>query len=340
MALTGTLKDFGIADILQLIGQQRKSGILNVEDKDKSVQIHFVEGSIVRASSANRSRQDLLGTMMVRAEILTEAQLEQALAVQKRTLRRLGDILVSEGMVDARTFKEVHQLQTTETLFKLFSWKSGTYAFEQADVDFDPEAITPINSENALMEGFRMVDEWPMVKKRINSYEMTFRRLKPLEELEDHSGEIGENERKVYELAGEGVTVQRIIDLSRLGEFETCKALSRLVEMSILEGISASRSGRAVGGEKKLNLLVALRRAVAQVAVGAAVLAGVGILSYMTLVSDRGMSGLIVPRGVQAGVAAHSRARMKAAIEVHLLETGELPASLSDLVEAGLLREV
>ena len=31
MALKGTLKDFGIAEILQLIGQQMKSGILHLE---------------------------------------------------------------------------------------------------------------------------------------------------------------------------------------------------------------------------------------------------------------------------------------------------------------------
>ena len=35
MALQGTLKDFGIAEILQLIGQQAKSGVLHLKSRDQ-----------------------------------------------------------------------------------------------------------------------------------------------------------------------------------------------------------------------------------------------------------------------------------------------------------------
>ena len=34
MALRGTLKDFGIADIFQLIGHQTKSGLLTLKNRD------------------------------------------------------------------------------------------------------------------------------------------------------------------------------------------------------------------------------------------------------------------------------------------------------------------
>ena len=43
MALKGTLKDFGIADILQLIGQQQKTGTLHLQGRDQEV--HVGEGS-------------------------------------------------------------------------------------------------------------------------------------------------------------------------------------------------------------------------------------------------------------------------------------------------------
>ena len=53
MALSGTLKDFGIADILQLIGQQTKTGQLHLKAKDQEVHIAFKDGNIVRAESCN-----------------------------------------------------------------------------------------------------------------------------------------------------------------------------------------------------------------------------------------------------------------------------------------------
>ena len=45
MALSGTLKDFGIADILQLIGQQQKTGKLRLQNGDEEVEIIFSSGS-------------------------------------------------------------------------------------------------------------------------------------------------------------------------------------------------------------------------------------------------------------------------------------------------------
>src|SRR5262249_56079560 len=98
MALAGTLKDFGIADILQLIAQQQKTGVLHLRSKDQEVKVGFVEGAIVSAESATRKKRDLFGHLLVRAELITEAQLEMALETQKRSLQRLGDCPISPGV--------------------------------------------------------------------------------------------------------------------------------------------------------------------------------------------------------------------------------------------------
>ena len=59
MALTGTLKDFGIADILQLIGQQQKTGVLYLKSKEQEVQVFFRDGAIVRADRRNPEKGPL-----------------------------------------------------------------------------------------------------------------------------------------------------------------------------------------------------------------------------------------------------------------------------------------
>lgn len=377
MALTGTLRDFGIADILQLIGQQQKTGILHLKDKDQAVNVHFVDGNVVKAESATRSRKDLLGSMMVRSGVLAEAQLERALEIQKRTLRRLGDILISEGMVPREIFRELYQLQTTETLFRLFHWKDGTYAFDQQEVDYDKEAISPIRSENVLMEGFRMVDEWPLIRRRISSYEMTFERLReiapameraapaglslperdPFDDALDQAfdeaeaaggggggGEgqgdderVGSNERRVWHLVEAGATVQAIIDRSRLGEFETCKSLSNLVDAAYLKPVQPARKGASPLAGSAIDLVGGLRRMVAQLAVGAAVLVGAGVLAYLSLAAESASGYVFQERATQDLVAAAQRERLAAALEVHRLEHGEYPESLEVLAESGLV---
>src|SRR4051812_22855578 len=251
MALKGTLKDFGIADILQLIGQQQKTGQLHLKAKDQEVHIAFKDGNIVRAESSSRKQKDLIGSMLVRAELIKQEQLDWALESQKRTLQRLGDVLVSQGTLSAEKFKQMVGLQNTETLYRLFGWKSGSYEFEQTEVEVDP-AFTPLRAESVLMEGFRMVDEWPQVRRKITSYGITFDKLKELppapmdsnsfdDALDDAFGEekklssksefasVGDSERRCFGYVNATRTVRKIIDLTCLGEFETCKALCNLV---------------------------------------------------------------------------------------------------------------
>jgi hypothetical protein len=139
MALKGTLKDFGIADIFQLISHQSKTGVLHLHSKNKEVRISFVNGDVVRAESTTRKKRDLLGAMLVRAEAISEAQLEQALEIQKRTLKRLGHILIERGFLKKEELKQFTHLQTTETVYKLFNWETGTYAFETEDVSYDKD---------------------------------------------------------------------------------------------------------------------------------------------------------------------------------------------------------
>ena len=106
MALKGTLKDFGIAEILQLIGQQAKSGILHLESRDDVIHIAIAEGCVVRAESAGRKTTERLGTLLVRADVISREELEYALDLQKKSLRRLGDILVEQHFVSKEDLRE------------------------------------------------------------------------------------------------------------------------------------------------------------------------------------------------------------------------------------------
>lgn len=362
MALQGTLKDFGIADILQLIGQQQKTGDLVFTSKGDAVTVSFKDGNIVRAESSSRSRRNLIGSMLVAAELITEAQLEFALDAQKRTLQRLGDVLVSQGVITNEKFRDMVQLQTSETLYRLFQWKSGHYAFEQRDVEADP-SLTPLRAESVLMEGFRRVDEWPVVRKRIVSLQMTFERLKPLpppalardafdSALDDAFAEekregpkggefqsVGEAERRCYELATSGRTLQRIIELSSMGEFETAKALCNLMNLDFLHGVPpSSKGGEDFESDGRASAIfgVLARIAVTMLVVGALLFLG-SRADWGALHLGASNATSYTDPAAQRFASRQQVVRIAAALEVFRLETGALPMALSDLVDHGLL---
>ena len=361
MALKGTLKDFGIADILQLIGQQQKTGALVLTQKQDTVAVTFKDGNILRAETTSRNRKDLIGSMLVAASLVTEQQLEFALETQKRTLQRLGDVLVSQGVLTDQKFKAMVQLQTSETLFKLFAWKAGTYEFEQKDVETE-HTLTPLRAESVLMEGFRRVDEWPVVRKRITSLQMTFEKVKelPPEELKKddfdaalddafaeekksvNKGEfksVGEHERTCYNLIAPGRTVQRIIELSALGEFETAKALCNLINLEYAKGVPPEgKGGDDFESDSRASALLGVvgRIAVTMVVVGALLFIGTRIdFGAMKLGSSNATT--FTDPAAQRFAGQQQLSRLTAAIDVFKLEKGSLPMALNDLVESELL---
>ena len=376
MALKGTLKDFGISDIFQLIGHQSKTGILTLKNADHEVRITFLDGNVMRAESSTRDRKELLGAMLQRAQALNQRQLDNALDIQRRTLRRLGDILIECGYVNKETLRDFTRLQTTETIYKLFLWTNGTYEFTAHEGERPKdEGLEAIRSENVLMEGFRMVDEWPIIRKHITSYGMTFRVVRQLDagappvrpaaadfadDVDDafgameaggsapapeSNGRVGRNERLVHALVKPGRDVQTIVDLSRLGEFESCKALYNLVQEGYLDPIPAAPAagtGLTEGGALEPRRSRPLRLGRVQAAAGS--VAGAVVLALLA-------AGLLVPAmettehltGVRSDAARLAAAevnltRLRRAVEVYRLQNGQYPGSLNDVVESGLIR--
>ena len=66
MALEGTLKDFSLADIFQLIGLQRKTGVLTLRGKDDTVTVTFLDGKVVGADSLSHRLENRLGHVLIR----------------------------------------------------------------------------------------------------------------------------------------------------------------------------------------------------------------------------------------------------------------------------------
>ena len=100
MALEGNLRDFSISDMFRLLATGRKTGTLHLERSDAQGKVCFKKGRVFFASS-NWHRESL-GRRLVKAGVISEKQLRQALGLQKiqkkeKAGRRLGQILVDEG---------------------------------------------------------------------------------------------------------------------------------------------------------------------------------------------------------------------------------------------------
>ncbi len=271
MALEGTLRDFSLADIFQLIGLQRKTGVLTLRGKDDTVTVTFLDGKVVGADSLNKRLENRLGAVLMKSGTLTQEQLNRALEIQRETLQRLGFILTHYGIISQEKLKEAIQLQILQIIYRLFRWKDGDYHFSQeTTIEYDRDNVVPITAESILMEGARMMDEWPIIEKRIRSYDMVFRKKLTDQEIvvvgADEADEvdfepdstrarsrkgggdkirISPEEKAVLELVDGTRKVGDIVEIARISEFDTNKALYELLTRDLIEEV------RVKGGEAR-----------------------------------------------------------------------------------------
>jgi len=332
MALEGTIRDFGLADIFQLIALQKKTGVLTLESKDNTINIYFNEGMILYADVLREWEGDRLGRILEKAGKITREQLERALEIKKETDHRLGYILIKEDLINKRDLSEALQRQMEKLIFHLFRWKDGTYRFIPKKVPYDEETITPIDTEYILMEGMRILDEWPLIEKRIPSFDIVFKKT-------DKKGdvEVSEEDRIVYGLVDGESDVGIIIDSSGIGEVETCKSLIRLMDSGLIEkapfkgeapvekaspGIETTELGRAKPlSPSWLRILIACLILILILAGG---------IRLLDLVKDPIMGILTVNRIED----------LRTSIRLYYLEKGEYPPSLNALVTEGTKRDV
>src|SRR5262245_44205581 len=251
MALEGTIKDFGLPDIFQLIGLQRKTGILTLTSETESITVTFENGMVVMADSSSKRLEDRIGNVLVKQGKLGPDRLEAAPDVQKTTLQRLGHILTTNSYITSKDLKEALQTQVSQIVFRVFRWRDGHYNFNATDsVDFDRENFNPMSADFILMEGIRMVDEWPIIEKKIPSMDIVFRTVvdPSMIEVGGSPGDGGEakrgasasskirlsaEEERIYRKVDGARTVQGVIDATGLGEFDVCRTLYDLLNRNI-----------------------------------------------------------------------------------------------------------
>jgi hypothetical protein len=248
MALRGSLKDFGLADILQLIHFQGKSGVLILEGERDKVKLFFVEGNIVGAISSRRQEDARLGKVLLKRGFIKEGDLREALEEQSKTGNKIGSILLKKGLVDKEHIKNVLTGQITETVVQIFGWERGTYEFTpQAialDTVGDKEVPIILDTQHLLMEGLRILDEWSLLEGKLTLDTVFVKKA-------DTPAGLSEEEIDVLSLVDGENDLSTIIDISGRDGFEIATTLVSLMEKGAVEPKGAIPIIEAPQWEKK-----------------------------------------------------------------------------------------
>jgi hypothetical protein len=226
MALEGTLQDFALVDILQLIGMQQKTGILTLTRKEETINVVLKEGMVVWAAPPDEVFEANLGRVLVRRGLITRERWEEGRQLRARAGQRLIPFLSGGQWVSPRDLERVVQRQVLETLYRALRWRDGRYSFDaQGQVDLSRGQIAPVATETILLEAVRQVDEWPLIEQRLSSPDLVVQRSsRPV-----YHNQVPAEALTLLQLVDGQRTAREVAELCDLGEFEAYKAITDLL---------------------------------------------------------------------------------------------------------------
>jgi len=351
VALRGTLRDFSLGEILQLISFQRKTGVLTVEGEEDTVSVSFLDGKVVAADSLKRRFENRLGNLLVRAGKLTPAVLTEVLEEQKRLEQRLGFVLINRGLVTPADLQAALRTQILNLIYRLFRWSDGRYYFSQEkSVEYEVDHFTPVATENILMEAARMSDEWPLIQSRIPSLDLVFRRAPGTEKLAVISDEeaaapgalaVTPEEAIVWKLIDGKRSVTEITESTFLSDFDVVKALDQMLGRRLIVEAERERAAPVPAAPLPAPREVIPANTPAALVLWAA-LAALLLVSIVFLPRNSLNRVLSGARGsylapVESSISVAWLQRLDRGVEVFYLNEGTYPANLSELESAAVL---
>jgi hypothetical protein len=329
VALHGNLRDFGIGEVFQLIGQQLKTGVLDVSGENARVRIAFDRGGVVWGEPSGPYEHSALGDLLVRSGLVSpERMLELERGVQEGD-GDLLDLIGRRGDLDPAELQGAIDLLTQNTMFALLRWTQGSFHFTSLPVSGAGDAGQRIPAEQILMDGLRMVDEWRTFDPAARDLETTWRRSDAFELFRERAE--GESEQRlaeaerVFALVDGRSSGKRVIELARVGEFSGVYWLSRLRRDGVIEPlpriVETARARLSLVRAPSLDSL----RVIAPFAIAA--------LAVLALVSQRGAEHAINAEAgalARAAGASFERALARNAVEAYRFQHGEWPRDLAE----------
>jgi hypothetical protein len=252
MALEGSLGDFDLFSLFNMIKTQGKSGTLVLSRAQEFVKIYFDQGEIVGCDSNQVPMEDRVGALLVRLGRLTGEELMEMVQQQRQTLKRMGVLLLESGRVTRQDIQDALFNQAMAIIYRTFRWLEGDYRFDSMlPLEMDRENFPPIPVDTVLMEAARIMDEWPEVQRRLPDHKVLLAKTEAAAQIkldiEQDSARLLDGNSPVHPASGlnheqevtltyfaEPSSIQNVLQISRYDELDTCKIIAELLGLGLL----------------------------------------------------------------------------------------------------------
>lgn len=263
MGIRGDVKSISLANVLQDLASNEKTGTLKVSSKkERQIALWFDKGALRLVGVGPREGPSLLNGLLA----LEKLKAEDAPTVTGRRANEGGFLrgLVKKGRLTKDDLKGALEHQMGEHLCDAFLWSDALFEFDEGEPDdalfdidqLDLEPRLPI--EAAIMEAVRRADEWGETRKAILSFSEIL--------VPDPSRLPADTEatvRRVFALLDGERSLRDVQQLTRLGAFILMRAAALLIRSGAARPVSTAEAferARARAGRKEWDAALRMAR--------------------------------------------------------------------------------
>jgi CheY-like chemotaxis protein len=230
--IQGNLASVPIVEVMQMLGLQRQTGRLVITNAGENIEVFFKNGAVIFASSHSGDSDAVVEELLRKSCKIEENSLRHVLRIAEMTSRPIDSILDQEKLLPLKTFSECLRRHTESAVYKGIAWKQGEFFFEKVS---GPSFSNPIQLkvDDLLIEGARRADEWSLIQQKIPDFELVFEpMIGNADELSTRG--MSDIDMQVFSLINGRRTIQEIIDMLNLTEFDVGKSMFILLSVNLI----------------------------------------------------------------------------------------------------------
>jgi hypothetical protein len=234
-----------VMEVVSVLAQNGWHGELGIHTAERTRHLNIGDAALRAARSSAPSER--LGELLVRMDLLTEAQLEQCVSDGDKE-RRLGELAVERGYLTREQLFSALRAQMQQIFQNALLEDSGYYALMQIP---DEEAHAPgfleyIPLQELLMDSVRIIDEMAVFRRVIPNGELC-----PVVTTRGMGVSLTPQLRDIMDLATGDNSVLDMARLLHKDEYEITKLAVHLLQIGAVE----MRARRTLSTQQALRMI-------------------------------------------------------------------------------------
>ncbi len=231
MSLIGDLKTFHLANVLQLLCIEKKTGILKVTSNKSLINVYLEDGTITHAMESQKESR--MGYLLKSQGIISAEDLDECLALATKKKQPIGKILVEMDHISEEKLKELSKCHIEEILYNMFLWKTGNFDYKDGSPELPDKIDFELNTMELILEAARRVDELTAVTEEIPEDELTYKISDKVQDKEEIK--LNAKQWRLLSLINNSRNVRDLINETGYDEFAVYAALHYLTTSKLIE---------------------------------------------------------------------------------------------------------